>query len=82
MFLYPCSLLQRLRGPGWFSCTSTDLAQGKTDHEHPDVQSHRWAKVNGMTVLLHGAQHRLESDMWLSPTNRQLNLPGDLWAPG
>lgn len=33
------------------------------------MQSYRWAKVKEMTVLLHEAQHRLDSAMWLSPTS-------------
>lgn len=35
------------------------------DHKHPDVQSHKWARVKEVTVLLHGAQHRLDSAVWL-----------------
>ena len=67
----PLSLLppSKAQGPGRCPCTSTDTAQGETDHRHPEVQSHRWAKVKEMTVLLHRAQHRLDSAMRLSPTN-------------
>lgn len=64
--------------------TSTDSAQDRKgpDHEHRDVQSHGWAQVKEMTVPLHRAQHRLDSATWLSPTNWQLCLPSDPWAPG
>lgn len=59
----------------------TRLTGGETTSTQ-NMQSHGWAKVKEMTVLLHGAQHRLDSATWLLPTNCQLNLPGDLQAPG
>lgn len=72
--------LSNAQWSGWCSCTSTDMAWGRQTMSTQNMQSHGWAKE--MTVLLHGAQHRLDSATWLFPANRQLNLPGDLQAPG
>lgn len=58
------------------------LDSAGADYKHADEQSHRRAKVKEVTVLIHEAQHRLDSAVWLSPANWQPDLQGNPRAPG